>query len=552
MIRPARLMFPVVALTLAACAAEAPSKTEVTSRPLTSTVASSAVTPHPSASANSGASVAASGSVTPNAGGGTGAPNASAPAPSAAKGDGETAAPANPSEGLRIYAKSRFVWIREQPGGESWTGFLWMGGSVKVLDPTPKAGAGCLTWYAIQPRGFVCVDGVNATLDPQDPALQQMRPFSPRLDSPWPHDYGESRGVPRYEDLPSPEQQRQREWDLEAHLAQIAKANTTKELPSALQGVDLSPAGTPGITFHGLPPTVHEPRKELRPLSTVAWAGQVDHQGRSFLLSGDLMWVPKDRVSVYPKVTFKGVMLGRDARLPVAFFRGKDRPQYQRLPSGEFLSIAGKTFPRLSWVELTGTEIAVGDDVFLETRVPGLFTRKSDAVVPRPQEKTPWGAAVGQPDQSPAAPKGRRTWMEVSVLQGWLIAFEDTTPVYATLIAPGRGGVPVPNKDPIETASTPTGYFKITGKFATATMVAPHEFIHSDVPWTQNFSGPHAIHGAYWHDDWGNKKSAGCINISPIDGRWLFHWTEPAIPDGWHGMRWEPKRDPASTLIVHN
>ena len=85
----------------------------------------------------------------------------------------------------------------------------------------------------------------------------------------------------------------------------------------------------------------------------------------------------------------------------------------------------------------------------------------------------------------------------------------------------------------------------------TATMEAPNEFIHSDVPWTQNFSGPHALHGAYWHDDWGNRKSAGCVNVSPIDGRWLFYFTEPVMPEGWHGLRWLPYLEPATTFIVH-
>jgi lipoprotein-anchoring transpeptidase ErfK/SrfK len=137
-------------------------------------------------------------------------------------------------------------------------------------------------------------------------------------------------------------------------------------------------------------------------------------------------------------------------------------------------------------------------------------------------------------------------------MKGWLIAYENRRPVYVTLISPGRGGVPIRGKDPLETASTPTGTFNITGKFATATMEAPNEFIHSDVPWTQNFSGPHALHGAYWHDDWGNKKSAGCINVSPIDGRWLFEFTEPVVPAGWHGVRWRPDAEPASWFLVHD
>ncbi len=29
--------------------------------------------------------------------------------------------------------------------------------------------------------------------------------------------------------------------------------------------------------------------------------------------------------------------------------------------------------------------------------------------------------------------------------------------------------------------------------------------------------------------------SAGCVNVSPLDGKWLFDWTTPAVPDGWAG-----------------
>ena len=176
--------------------------------------------------------------------------------------------------------------------------------------------------------------------------------------------------------------------------------------------------------------------------------------------------------------------------------------------------------------------------------------KKADAVVPTPQPKTPWGAPVGGADTK-EGPAGRRTWVESSVWEGWMVAFEATRPVFATLIAPGRGGTPAKGIPAIDTAATPVGVFPITGKFATATMVAPGDYVHSDVPWAQNFSGPHALHGAYWHDDWGDRKSGGCVNVSPIDGKWLFEFTEPPMPEGWHGVRWRPNVEPATTFIVH-
>jgi len=91
----------------------------------------------------------------------------------------------------------------------------------------------------------------------------------------------------------------------------------------------------------------------------------------------------------------------------------------------------------------------------------------------------------------------------------------------------------------LETASTPAGDFAISGKFHTATMTSNYsdKVVHSEVPYTQNFSGPYALHVAYWHDDWGIGKSGGCVNLSPIDGMRLFAWTDPQLPPGWHGMR---------------
>jgi hypothetical protein len=267
------------------------------------------------------------------------------------------------------------------------------------------------------------------------------------------------------------------------------------------------------------------------------------------LLTADLKWVPKDRVKVYPPVTFRGVRLGTDAKLPLAFFRKQDRPSYRRTDSGE-LEQQTETFARLSWVELTGRSERVGEDKFLETRKGGLFVREQDAVVPPVAAKTPWGTPIGAAEAE-APPERPRTWIETSIFGGWLLAYEEQTPVFATLISAGRGGPPQGDLDPVETASTPIGRFKITGKFATATMVAPNDLTHSDVPWAQNFSGPHALHSAYWHDRWGELKSGGCINVSPVDGHYLFHeFTAPRVPEGWHGVRWDPDFEPATTLIV--
>jgi len=485
------------------------------------------------------------------------APSSSTAAPAMPPGAGH-AAPAAASSAPRakpapteprVWAKTRFVWIHPEPNGIGWIGFLWFGGSVKLREPEPRNGPGCSKWYAIEPRGFVCVDGVRATLDPNDPELRAVLPHAPDIASPWPHRYAESRGAFRYAEIPKRTEQRLREWDLEEHLRRVEAAKRGEPRHESLLGVDLTPATSSSFTLGKLPATVHEPRKRLTPLSTVAFSAEASGEDRAWLLSADLLWVPKDRVVPYKKVTFEGVHLGKDAKLPLAFFRQKDRGKFKE-QNGRLLEVAER-FERLSFVELTGSERTQDGAVYLETRQPGVWVKKADAVVPTPQAKTPWGAPVNGEDTQ-QGPAGRRTWIESSVWQGWMLAYEGTRPVFATLIAPGRGGTPQRGVDPIATASTPVGVFPITGKFATATMVAPGELIHSDVPWAQNFHGPHALHGAYWHDDWGERKSGGCVNVSPIDGKWLFEFTEPPIPEGWHGVRWRPNQEPATTFIVHD
>jgi hypothetical protein len=409
-----------------------------------------------------------------------------------------------------VYARTRYVWIRPEPdAAKEWIGYLWTGESVALKTGKPVSGPGCMTWYAIEPRGYVCVDGNRSTLDANDAVYRAVLPYAANLTSPWPHQYGESLGLDSALTLP----------------------------------------GSP-LKFPDLPLAIHEPRSGLQHHSTVAYSTEVSVNGRDFLLSADYQWLPKERVTPYPVSQFHGLKLDQDAKLPLAFFKGKARPAYRRAATGEF-TLAPATFARLSFVELTGERADLDNDHFLRTKRDDLWVRVADAVLPVPQAQTPWGAPVGETDTTNNAPKGRATWIEVAVSAGYLIAYEGTKPVFTTLISPGRGGFARPGEDPIEHALTPTGTFPISGKFATATMVAPGDFIHSDVPWTQNFSGPHALHTAYWHDSWGEFKSGGCVNLSPIDGRTLFEFTEPALPPGWHGVRWLPWLGPSTWVVVH-
>lgn len=472
---------------------------------------------------------------------------APATSPVVASPDAPRSAAVPSDEGPRVYSKTRFVWIRERPDWSSgWIGFLWHGSSAKLKTGKPVFARGCQVWYEVEPRGFVCVDERRATLDASDPGYREVLRHTGDYASANPHRYGMSLGAERYSTLPTPEYQRAREGDYTFHLREIAAVRGGAPPRGLLAGVDLADATEDAIAFAALPLDVQMYRLSWKRESAMAYFGEYRHGDRTFLLTADLAWVPKDRIRPYPPIAFHGLALGKDAELPLAFFRIKSRPGFRRLPDGEFVPVA-ETFERLTWVPLTGTRVTSRGVTYLETKRAALWVREDDAVLPTPPAATPWGSSMNVP-----APKGpRRTWIEVDVFGGWLMAYEEGRPVYTTLISAGRGGVASPAEEAWKTSSTPLGQFIVTGKYLTATMDGPTDVTHADVPWVQNFSGPHSIHTAYWHDSWGERVSSGCVNVSPVDARWLFEFSAPRVPPGWHSARADVGTEPATVVVVH-
>ncbi|MCU0681404.1 MAG: L,D-transpeptidase [Polyangiaceae bacterium] len=133
------------------------------------------------------------------------------------------------------------------------------------------------------------------------------------------------------------------------------------------------------------------------------------------------------------------------------------------------------------------------------------------------------------------AEKGER-WLDVNVTKQTLVAYEGTRPVFATLVSTGEAGL----GDPETTRSTKRGIFRVYAKYRTTTMDSDEtgeEFELRDVPYVQYFHQGYALHAAYWHDRFGTPRSHGCINLTPADAKWLFGFTSPAVPAGWHEAR---------------
>jgi lipoprotein-anchoring transpeptidase ErfK/SrfK len=141
-------------------------------------------------------------------------------------------------------------------------------------------------------------------------------------------------------------------------------------------------------------------------------------------------------------------------------------------------------------------------------------------------------------------------WIDVDLTRQTLVAFEGSRPVFGTLISSGRRNP----QDKEHDFPTVVGSFRIKEKHVTTTMdgdiAADGPYSIEDVPWVMYFQGSYALHAAFWHDGFGNKRSHGCVNMAPEDARTLFAWTDPPLPAGWHGVF---ARDESSgtRVIVH-
>jgi lipoprotein-anchoring transpeptidase ErfK/SrfK len=72
-----------------------------------------------------------------------------------------------------------------------------------------------------------------------------------------------------------------------------------------------------------------------------------------------------------------------------------------------------------------------------------------------------------------------------------------------------------------------------------------------DVPWIEYFASGYALHGAYWHDSFGIPRSHGCVNLSPVDARVVFLWTDPPVPSGWQGINVGSEMGEGTAVVIH-
>lgn len=310
---------------------------------------------------------------------------------------------------------------------------------------------------------------------------------------------------------------------------------------------------------------------------------------RHFAITVDLRLIPTTKVKPDTGSPFHGIEVTEGMHMPFAWVLPQNAKTYQLLKGKDEVR-ALDPVPHRAIVPLSGTaRIKAGKRYYQTLKDKTVWLRADDLGI------------VHMPQEWPEPARKGEKWIDISIGQQTLVLYEGKTPKYATLISSGRDRFGDPKKDlatPLgdfrlqskhiaavmdsEENSTVSGGSKgRSGGGLDAEARATIERLRAakkagqklsqdderrwaniekgrhpeygvtrrrgsegfelrDVPWIQYFSAGFALHGAYWHDVFGTPRSHGCVNLAPIDARIVFQWTDPPVPDGWHGVNIGP------------
>ena len=107
-------------------------------------------------------------------------------------------------------------------------------------------------------------------------------------------------------------------------------------------------------------------------------------------------------------------------------------------------------------------------------------------------------------------------WVDVNLTTQRLTAYEGDTAVFSTLISSGTWEHP-----------TVTGQFRIWLEFESQTMdgrLLGYDYYLEDVPYVMYFFEDYALHGTYWHNNFGTPMSHGCVNLATDDAGFIYNF----------------------------
>ena len=126
-------------------------------------------------------------------------------------------------------------------------------------------------------------------------------------------------------------------------------------------------------------------------------------------------------------------------------------------------------------------------------------------------------------EMTPLSPDVANKRVEVNLKQQRITAYEDDQAVLTSLVSSGAG-----------LFATPRGNHKVLFKTPTSRMIGGSGTGFYDLPGVPfctfiTWTGV-AIHGTYWHNDFGRPRSHGCLNVPSDVAKWFWRWTLPSAP----------------------
>ncbi len=157
--------------------------------------------------------------------------------------------------------------------------------------------------------------------------------------------------------------------------------------------------------------------------------------------------------------------------------------------------------------------------------------------MPPPSVQPPPPTATPVPAISPPVAASEK-WIDVDLTHQRMTAYQGNTPVFQALVSTGLPNTP-----------TVVGQFHIYWKLSATDMAGPGYYLPG-VPYTMYFYRGYALHGTYWHNNFGHPMSHGCVNLRTEDAQWLFNWTDPPLPVGASHVR-ANDANPGTLVVVH-
>ena len=208
------------------------------------------------------------------------------------------------------------------------------------------------------------------------------------------------------------------------------------------------------------------------------------------------------------------------------------RPPTQSPLSGHLLAIV--TSPAVilpSPTTQTRSQVAVFRPSWYPDRSPMATLRPSDWRIPT-------GLWNKDREESTQGAQRQGKWIEIDISEQTLRALEDDSLVMEVKVSTGPKHAP-----------TVQGTYRVLGKYCTIDMSGPGYYV-SAVPYAMFFHDGYAIHGAYWHNKFGQPAGHGCVNMRPEEAKRLFEWIDPQLPQGVHSVR-STNTNPGTPIVIH-